>query len=205
MKRLFSSFSLVFLALVLMNATLRDGGYKVGDTAQDFSLKNIDGKMLSLANMPDAKGFVVIFTCNHCPYAKMYEDRIIETHQKFAAKGYPVIAINPNDPKKQAEDSFENMQKRAKEKNYPFPYLFDQTQETARIYGATKTPHVFVLTKVGKDLKVSYIGTLDDNAQDATAVKKKYLEEAINALISDRKPDPNTTKAVGCTIKWKDA
>ncbi len=204
MKQLFSVLTLLLLSVVFMNATY-DNGYKVGDTVQDFNLKNIDGKMLSLANMTDAKGFVVIFTCNHCPYAKMYEDRIIEIHQKFATKGYPVIAINPNDPKKQAEDSFENMQKRAKEKNYPFPYLFDQTQETARIYGATKTPHVFVLTKVGKDLKVSYIGTLDDNAQDAAAVKKKYLEEAINALLSDRKPDPNTTKAVGCTIKWKDA
>lgn len=205
MKQLFSLFALFFLSVVLMNATLFENGYKVGDTAQDFSLKNIDGKMLSLANMPDSKGFVVIFTCNHCPYAKMYEDRIIEIHEKFAAKGYPVVAINPNDPQKQPEDSFENMQKRAKDKNYSFPYLFDQTQETAKTYGATKTPHVFVLTKVGKELKVSYIGTLDDNAQDAAAVKKKYLEEAINALISDRKPDPNTTKAVGCTIKWKDA
>jgi len=175
------------------------GALKVGDTAPDFSLKNVKGEMVSLKGM-DAKGYIVTFTCNHCPYAVMYEDRLIALHNKASKMGYPVVAINPNDPAFQPEDSFEGMQKRAKEKAFPFEYIFDDGQKVYPKYGATRTPHVFLLDK---DLKVKYIGAIDDNAQDADAVQEKYLENAIAAMEAGKDPDPSFTKAVGCSIKGK--
>jgi peroxiredoxin len=197
-KRVFGLF-LPILSIFLMQANYPETGYKVGDTAIDFKLKNVDGKMLSLAGINDAKGYIVIFTCNHCPFSKMYEDRIIALHQKYASKGYPVVAINPNDAQKEPEDAFEKMVERAKEKNFPFVYLQDQTQEIAKTYGAARTPHVYIL---GKDLKVMYIGAIDNNPQDAAKADSKYVENAVDELLAGRKPSLNSTKAVGCTIKW---
>ena len=174
------------------------GGYEIGDKAADFELKNVDGTMVSLASMENVKGYIVTFTCNHCPYAVMYEDRLIDLHNKYAAKGYPVVAINPNDPAVQPEDSFEKMQERAEEKGFPFVYLFDEGQEVYPQYGATRTPHVFLLDA---DMVVRYIGAIDDSPRAADAVEKKYLEDAIMALETGVTPDPATTKAVGCSIK----
>ena len=178
-------------------------GYHVGDQASDFKLKNVDGKWVSLSDYKGAKGFIVVFTCNHCPYAKAYEDRIIALNDKYAKAGYPVIAINPNDPTNYPEDSYENMQKRAREKNYQFPYLFDSEQTVYPVYGATRTPHVFVLSKNGNELTVEYIGAIDDNTQDASQVKEKYVEDAVDALLKGEKPAITTTKAIGCSIKAK--
>ena len=175
-------------------------GYKVGDKATDFKLKSVDNKMYSMADYKDAKGFIVVFTCNHCPFAVKYEDRIIDLAKKYKSKGYVLLAINPNDPAAQPEDSFELMQKRAKEKKFTFPYLFDEGQKIYPQYGATKTPHVFLLDK---NFVVKYIGAIDDNVEDATQVKEKYLENAIAALEKGQEPTPNTTKAIGCTIKVK--
>jgi peroxiredoxin len=198
MKQLF--FIIIFaLSSYFINAQ----GYNIGDKAADFKLKNIDGRYVSMSDYPDSKGFTVIFTCNHCPYAKAYEDRIIAVHNKYAPKGMPVIAINPNDPEVVAADSFEEMKKRAKEKNFPFPYLVDETQEVYKIYGATRTPHVFVLMRENKDLIVSYIGTIDDNYQDAGKVSNHYLANALDAVLKGKKPNPEVTKAIGCTIKTK--
>ncbi|WP_299527342.1 thioredoxin family protein [uncultured Lutibacter sp.] len=176
-------------------------GYKIGDTATDFKLKNIDGKMVSMADYKHAKGFIVIFTCNHCPYSIAYEDRIIELDKNYKEKGYSVIAINPNNPEISKGDDFISMQKRAKEKGFTFPYLFDDGQNIYPQYGASRTPHVFLLNKEGKDLKVAYIGAIDNNYSDAEAVTEKYVEDAINALIDGEKPNPNFTKAIGCSIK----
>ncbi len=178
-------------------------GYNVGDKAMDFKLKNVDGKMVSLSDYKDAKGFIVVFTCNHCPFAKAYEGRIMDLNTKYASKGYPVIAINPNDPNVVEEDSYANMQKRAKEKGYTFPYLVDETQDIAHAYGAAHTPHVFVLQKSGSDFVVKYIGAIDDNSDDPSAVKVKYVEDAVNNLIAGKPVSPATTKAIGCSIKWK--
>jgi len=175
-------------------------GYAVGDKATDFNLKGVDDKMYSLKSMKDAKGYVVTFTCNHCPYSVMYEDRLIELHKKYASQGYPVVAINPNDPEAQPKDGFAEMKTRASEKSFPFVYLFDDGQKIYPQYGATRTPHVFLLDK---DLTVQYIGAIDDNARDASGVKTKYLENAISALQNGKKPDPNFTKAIGCSIKTK--
>ena len=184
---------------VLMSFT-NPTGYKVGDKATDFKLKSVDNKMYSMADYKDAKGFIVVFTCNHCPFAVKYEDRIIDLAKKYKSKGYVLLAINPNDPAAQPEDSFELMQKRAKEKKFTFPYLFDEGQKIYPQYGATKTPHVFLLDK---NLVVKYIGAIDDNVEDASQVKEKYLENAIAALEKGEEPTPNTTKAIGCSIKVK--
>lgn len=191
------------LALFFMSAFAIAGGYEVGDKASDFKLKNIDGKMVSMSDYDDAKGFIVIFTCNHCPYAKMYEDRIIALDKKYASKGFPVIAINPNDPSIVPEDSFENMQKRAKEKGFTFPYLIDEKQDVFPEYGATKTPHVYILEKDNGSLIVSYIGTIDNNYEDASAVSVRYVEDAVDALLAGNEPAVKNTKAIGCSIKVK--
>jgi peroxiredoxin len=192
------------LALVLgvISAfTLNPGGYQVGDAATDFSLKNVNDKMVSLKDFKDAKGFVVIFTCNHCPFAKAYEDRIIAIDKKYKSLGYPVIAINPNNPDVQKDDSFDLMKKRAKEKGFTFPYLFDDGQKIYPQYGATKTPHVYLLQKTSSGNIVKYIGAIDDNYSDESAVKTKYLENAINSLLKDEEIAVKTTKAIGCSIK----
>lgn len=178
-------------------------GYKVGDEAVDFKLKNIDGNEVSLAQFAGAKGYIVIFTCNHCPYAKAYEGRIKDLDKKYKAAGYPVIAINPNDPALQPEDSYEAMKINAKEKSFTFPYLFDEKQEVYPVYGATKTPHVYLLQKENGKLIVKYIGAIDDNYEKPEAVKAKYVEAAVDALLAGKPVTETKTVAVGCSIKDK--
>ena len=202
MKRLFFSL-VVFLALVA-SAPIKNG-YEIGDLASDFRLKNVDGKMISLADWKDAKGFIVIFDCNTCPYSKAYNERIIGLNTKYASKGYPLLAINANDPSGSPGDSFDKMVNYAKNKGYSFPYLIDETQTIAKAFGATNTPHVFVLARSDKDLKVVYIGTIDDNARDASSVSKKYVEDAVDALMAGKSVPTTKTKAIGCGIKWKNA
>ena len=196
-------FLLTFLTLTLFAFTTEKQGYAIGDTATDFSLKNVDGKMVSLADYKDAKGYIVIFTCNHCPYAVAYEDRIIALHNEFAAKGYPVVAINPNDPAVNADDSYEKMQERAKDKGFPFAYLFDDGQKIYPQYGATKTPHVYVLQKTDKGNVVKYIGAIDNNYEDADAATEHYVADAVNSLLAGEEVKTEMTKAIGCSIKAK--
>ena len=172
----------------------------IGALAPDFNLKNVDGKMVQLSGIKDVKGYIVIFTCNTCPFAKAYESRIIALHQKYAAQGYPVVAINSNDQNVQPGDSYDKMQALAKEKSYPFAYLYDQTQEVAQAYGALKTPHVYVLDN---KRMIRYIGAIDDNSEDAEAVKEKYVENAVDALLAGKEVAVKETKAIGCGIKWK--
>jgi peroxiredoxin len=190
-------------SMVLFSSTLMAQGYGVGDKATDFRLLNVDGKYVSMADFPDAKGFVVIFSCNHCPYVVAYEDRMIELHNKYAPKGFPVIAINPNDTIAQPADSYTKMIERAQEKNFPFPYLFDDGQKIYPQYGATRTPHVYLLERVGSDLKVAYIGAIDDNYRDADQVTEPFLANAIDALLKGERPHPPFTRAIGCTIKTR--
>lgn len=181
--------------------TTTHGGYKIGDNATDFSLKNVDNNIVSLSGYTDAKGFIVIFTCNHCPFAKAYEDRIIALNDKYAPQGYPVIAINPNDPTVEPIDNFEGMQQRAKDKGFTFPYLVDEGQHIYPQYGATKTPHVFVLNKEdGKNI-VRYIGAIDDNYAKPDEVSHKYVEAAVDALLANQPIAQTNTVAIGCGIK----
>ncbi|WP_284462415.1 thioredoxin family protein [Chryseobacterium sp.] len=178
-------------------------GYEVGDEAADFKLKNIDGKMVSLSDFKAAKGFIVVFTCNHCPYAKKYEDRIVELDKKYKDQGYPVIAINPNDPNVQPEDDYKQMIDRAKQKGFTFPYLVDEGQKIYPQYGATKTPHVFVLQKENGKNIVKYIGAIDNNYDNPNDVTEYYAQDAVNALIKGEPVKMTKTVAIGCTIKVK--
>ncbi|MEM9078022.1 MAG: thioredoxin family protein [Bacteroidota bacterium] len=184
-----------------VTTTSAEKGYDIGDTTSDFSLKNIDGKMVSLSDYSDAKGFLVIFTCNTCPYAVAYEDRIIELDAKYKSKGVPVIAINPNNPVAKPGDSFEKMKVRAKEKGFTFPYLLDEGQKVYPQYGATRTPHVYLLEKTASGNVVKYIGAIDDNYQDASKVEEKYVEDAVDAMLAGKEIKVTSTKAIGCTIK----
>ena len=202
MKKALSLLALCF-TLLLSSFMLRPAadGYKVGDKAADFKLKNVDGKMVSLADNKAARGYIVVFTCNTCPYAKAYESRIIELNTKYAPLGYPVVAINPNDATTVPGDSYAAMQT----KKYAFPYLQDESQQVAKTYGATRTPHLFVLTRQGSDFVVSYIGAIDDNSEDAKLAKTKYVENAMTEILAGKPATTNSTKAIGCTIKWKRA
>lgn len=196
-------FALACVFLILMAS--KPLKYEVGDSVADFSLKNVDGKMVSLSDYKQGKGAIVIFDCNTCPYSKAYNDRIISLNKKYATQGFPVITINANDAQISPGDSFEEMSARAKQKNYDFPYLIDESQTVAKAFGATNTPHVFVLQKVGDKFQVAYVGTIDNNSRDASSVTKRYVEEAVDALLSGKDVGTTTTKAIGCGIKWKNS
>lgn len=175
--------------------------YQIGDKAEDFALKNVDGNMVSLSDFNEAKGFIIIFTCNTCPVSQANEDRIIALDQKYKPLGFPVIAINPNNPEVAQGDSYELMKVRALEKGFEFPYLFDDGQKVYPKYGASKTPHVYVLNKEKGDLIVRYIGAIDDSARDPDAVTTKYVENAVDALLKDVPVGVSSTRAIGCSIK----
>ena len=177
--------------------------YKAGDQITDFNLKNVNGEMVSLRQFNDAKGFIVVFTCNTCPVVKKYDQRIIDLNKEFSSKGFPVIAINSNDQSVSPGDSFSDMQKTAKNKGYAFPYLYDESQEVAKRFGATNTPHVYLLSKKEGQLSVEYVGAIDNNADDAAKADKRYVADAVNALLKDGSVAVTSTKAVGCGIKWK--
>jgi peroxiredoxin len=177
--------------------------YQVGDKVQNFTLKNIDGNMVSMETAEAIKGYILVFTCNHCPYSVLYEDRIIALDKKFKTAGYPVIAINPNDPVQYPDDDFENMIRRAEEKGFTFPYLVDETQEVARAFGASRTPHVFLVERMEQDFFLKYIGAIDDSPRDESAIEQRYVEDAIASLLAGEEIATSFTKAIGCTIKWK--
>jgi peroxiredoxin len=198
MSKLKLSFVAVFVfAAIFSNAQ----ALKPGDKAPDFSLKNVDGKMVSLADFKDAKGFIIVFTCNSCPYSIAYEDRIIALDAKYKSKGFPVVAINPNDPALQSKDSYEAMVVRAGEKKFTFPYLFDNGQKVYPQYGATRTPHIFIVQKVKDELIVQYVGAIDNNYKDAADATEKYVEDAVESLLKKKDVKVPVTVAVGCGIK----
>lgn len=191
----------VFTVATAFTLETAKNGYKVGDVATDFSLKNIDGTLVSLSDYEDAKGFIVIFTCNTCPYAVANEERIIALDKKYKSKGFPVIAINPNDPEAQPDDTMIKMKAKAEEEGFTFPYLQDEGQKIYPQYGATKTPHTYILEKVDGKLIVQYIGAIDDSSIDASTVTKTYVEDAVDALLKGDKPEVTYTRAIGCSIK----
>ena len=182
----------------LIGESMVSEGYQPGDKATDFKLKSVDGKMYSMSDYKDAKGFIVVFTCNTSPFAIKYDERVNALAKKYKTKGYVLLAINPNDPDVQPKDTYNLMQAKAKEKGFVFPYLVDEGQKIYPQYGATKTPHVFLLDK---NLVVKYIGAIDDNSDDSSAVKERYLENAIAALEKGKDPSPEITRAIGCSIK----
>jgi peroxiredoxin len=172
----------------------------IGDQAPEFNLKNINSEFVSLLQYANEKGVIVIFTCNHCPFAKLYEDRIVELDKMFKPKGFPVVAINPNNPEVYVEDSFDNMIKRAREKGFTFPYLVDNVGIYKK-YGATKTPHVFILQNRKGQFTVKYIGAIDDNAKNPNNVGEKYVRDAVVSLLEMKEIRIKETRAIGCSIK----
>jgi len=204
MKQLTSLF-VILLTLLASSGFRYSEGYKVGDTAMDFQLKNVDGKTISLAGNEAVKGYILVFTCNTCPVAQAYEDRIIALHNQYTSQGYPVIAINSNDSNVSSGDSYEQMQKKANDKQYPFAYVWDETQNIAKTYGANRTPQVFIVKKEGSAYKVMYIGAVDDHSEEASGAQKKYVEEAMKEIIAGKPVTTSFTRTVGCSIKWRRA
>jgi len=171
-----------------------------GDKAIPFNLPGIDGTNHNLLEYSKKKAVVVIFSCNHCPYVRAWEDRMVEVQADYASRGVQLVAINSNDAVKYPEDSFEKMKERAREKKFNFPYLRDEGQEVAKAYGAERTPEVFLFDKTGA---LRYHGVIDDNYDDPAAVKIRYLREALDAVLTGTLPRTTETKPIGCTIKWK--
>lgn len=172
---------------------------KIGDPIISFNLPGVDGEDHSLEEYNDKRVVVVMFSCNHCPYVKAYEDRFVEIRRQYADKGVVIVAINPNDDSVFSEDSFENMVIRAREKGFNFPYLRDEDQSVAKAYGAEKTPEVFVFDE---RRVLRYHGRIDDNAWNPKRVKVHYLRDALDALLDRRAVPVEETSPVGCTIKW---
>ncbi len=176
----------------------------VGKPGPGFNLKGVDGKTHSLTEFASRKAVVVVFTCNHCPTAVQYEDRLVQLQKDYAPKGVQLVAINPNEDKGHPTDSFDHMVVRARQKGFNFPYLRDDTQAAAKAYGALRTPHVFLL-----DAKrtVAYHGRIDDNPDEPNAVGRHDLREALDEVLAGKPVSVPTTEPVGCSVKWwgKDA
>lgn len=179
-----------------------DNGYGVGDVVEGFTLPSVQGESVSLSDFSEG-GVILVFDCNTCPYSQAYRDRIKALHTKYESKGYPVVAINPNDPVRQPGDSFDAMKSYAKTHGYKHHYLQDVDQSVSRSFGASNTPHVFILQQTGGEYVVRYIGAIDNNTRSAADADKKYVEDAVDALLSGKQPATTKTKAIGCTIKWK--
>ena len=173
---------------------------QIGQPAPDFNLPGVDGKKYSLANFKDAKLLVVVFSCNHCPYVIGSEDRIIRFAKDYAGRGVKLVAINSNETVKHPGDSFENMVARAKEKKFPFPYLRDESQETALAYGASRTPHFYVFDA---QRTLRYTGRMDDNPRTEALAKTHELRDAVDALLAGKKPPIEQMNPLGCNVKWK--
>ena len=176
----------------------------LGDAAPmaAVKMKAVDGRELSIADAAGAKGTLVMFSCNHCPYVKAWEDRIAAIGNGAPAQGVGVIVINANDPEAYPDDDYAAMQKRAQEKGFKFPYVVDATSDVARAFGATRTPEVYLFDAAGK---LVYKGAIDDNAQDAAKVQHRYLADALEAVSAGREVAVRETKAIGCSIKFRSA
>ena len=172
----------------------------IGDSAIAFNLPGTDGGRYSLGSFRESKALAVIFSCVHCPYVLAWEDRLIELQKEFADRSVAFVLVNANDAVKYPQDSFDNMKKHAADKDYPFPFLHDETQEVARAYGAERTPEIFLFDS---ERRLAYHGVVDDNYEAPASVTGTYFRDAIEAVLVG-KPAPTPWVAPkGCTIKWK--
>ncbi len=177
-------------------------GFSQATRVKDFTLQNtVNNQPVSLSDFSGAKGVVVIFTSNYCPYSKLYEDRIEALVKEYSNSSIKFILVNPNNPISSKDDSVEEMAKKAKERNYNFPYLADKNQQVQEMFGATKTPEVFVLKPGVGEFTIVYSGALDDNPQVAEDVSKNYLRDALTALAGNRMPTVKNIRPTGCMIK----
>ena len=175
-------------------------GTKVPAAVAKTKMKNVDGKMLSITDVTGKAGTLVVFTCNHCPFAKAWEQRIVELGNTYAGKGIGVILVNANDPTTHPEDGFEEMQARAKSRGMKVPYVVDDTSGVAKAFGASVTPEAFLFDKAGK---LAYHGAVDDNRNEPDKVKTRYLKDALDAVVAGKAPAVTETKGLGCGIKFR--
>lgn len=171
---------------------------QIDSAAPWFSLPSVDGQTYSLDSFKK-EFLVVIFTCNHCPYAQAYEQRLFSIAREFSEKA-DFVAINANDAAKYPDDSFERMKERASEKGFPYPYLHDETQRVAKAYGALVTPHVFVFDR---ERKLIYQGGVDNNWENGDAATKHYLYDALSAASDGKNIARKMAPVIGCSVKWK--
>ncbi len=174
-----------------------------GRTVRSFSLKNTDGKFVSPADYPDAKGFIIVFTCNHCPFAKLYPPRLNDLNSKYLPQGVPLIAISSTDTIVYEEDAYLKMVAKAKKEKFNFPYLYDELQVVAKDFSAQKTPHAYVIWKDGNDWVVKYNGAIDDNGAEPSKVKNRYVANAVEALLNGNEVAVKETKSIGCQINFR--
>jgi len=172
-------------------------------TSLDFSLKNIDGNSVSLNDYPNAKGFIIIFTCNHCPFAKLYPKRLNKLNKKYEKVGFPLIAISSTDTVLYAEDTYDNMVMKANKEKFNFPYLYDSTQSVAKLFKAERTPQAFVIFKENNNWIIKYNGAIDDNGAEPKKVKVDYVSDAVDALLKNQKVLITETKSIGCKIMFR--
>ncbi|MFO8014424.1 MAG: thioredoxin family protein [Phycisphaerae bacterium] len=189
------------LALLLLAGGSAAKGVKVGEVAPDWSgIIGVDDKKHGLGEYKDAKIVVLVFTCNHCPFAKAYQDRLIQIQKDYGPKDVQVVAVNVNNL---PADRLPAMKERAKEKKYNFPYLYDPTQKIGHDYGAKVTPHVFILGKATeKGREVEYIGAIDNNMK-ADKADKHYVRDALDALLAGKEPPVEEAKPFGCSVKYE--
>jgi peroxiredoxin len=188
------------LGLSQANSVADSSTIKQDDIVQPFLLKSVSGEFVGMSTYPEAKGMIVVFTCNHCPFAKLYPERMNELHRKYAAKGIPLLAISSTDTVLFEEDGFMEMQKVAQQQGFVFPYLFDAEQTVVQDFGAQKTPHAFVLARSEERWKIVYSGSIDDNGADPSAVKHKYVEDAVKSVLKHKKVKVAHTSSIGCFI-----
>jgi alkyl hydroperoxide reductase subunit AhpC len=169
----------------------------------NFSLKNVNGKMVSLSDYPDAKGFIIIFTCNHCPFAKLYPERLNKLSETYSNLGIPLLAVSSMDTISYEDDTFLLMIQKAKKENFNFPYLYDADQSIAKLFGAQKTPHAFVIWKNKDHFEIKYSGAIDDNGMHPRQVEKEYIRLAVDELLQNRMVTVSETLTIGCQIYFR--
>lgn len=179
---------------------MSDNKLKINSLLPEFNLPGTDGNMYSSDSFSNKEILIVIFSCNHCPYVQAYEQRIIELQNEFNENSVQIVAISSNDAVKYSEDSFDEMKKRAVEKEFNFPYLYDEDQKIAKLFGATHTPQVFLFNN---ERQLKYEGKIDDNWQEPEKVQNKYLRDAIIEVLEGKDVSVPETFSIGCTIKWK--
>ena len=175
----------------------------LGDTIEDFSLQNVDGNYISLKSYPEAKGFIIVFTCNHCPFAKLYSERFNEMAKKYGALNVPLLAINPMDTVVYEDESFFAMQEKAKVASFTFPYLQDNLQTVAKDFNADHTPHAFVIWKENNQWIIKYTGAIDDNGAASDKVNNSYVANAVDELLTGKKVQEPETRSIGCAVFYR--
>ncbi len=191
----------LFIGLIVVSIGLTS--FKSDEGAiPDFSLRNVDGQLISTADYKNAKGFIVIFTCNHCPFAKLYSKRMKDLHTKYSALGVPLIAVNSMDTLIYAEESFDKMKAKAKKDGFNFPYLQDATQAVGKSLGAEHTPAAYVIWKESKQWKVKYQGCIDDNGSNQKKANP-FIANAIDELLQGKTVTNAKTESFGCAIFYR--